>query len=165
VTRPEELDARSRRLRAALAAVLLASASASAAEMKRPMLCESREAAIVGYYNNDPGRPEGAVKRSTALERQETNSQWRIDPLPSGTEVLITRYGGTFQQIEEPEVWALESDPAAIGWLLKAKRSGGRSPETITITSATLHFVYSSQHVNPFYNRAAVWLGQCRTAP
>jgi hypothetical protein len=42
-------------------------------------------------------------------------------------------------------------------------RSGGRSPETITITSATLHLVYSSQQVNPFYNRAAVWLGQCRT--
>jgi hypothetical protein len=66
-----ELDPRGRRLRAALAAVLLASASASAAEIKRSMLCESREAAIVGYYNNEPGRPEGAVKRSTALERQD----------------------------------------------------------------------------------------------
>jgi hypothetical protein len=103
VTRPEELAARGRRLSAALAAALIISASASAAEMKRSMLCESREAAIVGYYNNEPGRPEGAVKRSTALERQETNSQWRVDPLPSGTEVLITRYSGTFQQIEEPE--------------------------------------------------------------
>jgi hypothetical protein len=36
---------------------------------------------IAGYYNKEFGRPDSAVKKSAALERQENSSQWRIDPL------------------------------------------------------------------------------------
>jgi hypothetical protein len=131
--------------------LLIEPAFASAAEIKRSLLCESSEAATVGYLNKEFGRSESAMKVSTPLERQKTGSQWRVDPLPSGNDVRVTRYSGTFQQIEAPEVWNLEVDPAGIGWLLvRAQRPAGFSPETITITKATLHFVYSTQHVNPF---------------
>lgn len=141
-------------------------ASGAASDLPGSLLCESNQAASAGYYNAEMGRPASAAKRSTALEQQPTVSQWRIDPLPSPTRARVTRYSGVTQQIESPEMWTVERDPVGIGWILfKAERPAGGSPETITITGATLHFVYSSQHVNPLYNRANIWVGQCRPSP
>jgi hypothetical protein len=135
-------------------------------DMPRSLLCESSEVAIAGYYNAEIGRPATASRQSTALERQPTPSQWRVDAVASTDLVRVTRYSGSTKQLESPEIWTGEGDPMGFGWLLlKAKRPPGQSPKTITVTHATLHFIYSTHHVNPFYNRANVWVGQCRSTP
>jgi hypothetical protein len=75
----------------------------------------------------------------------------------------VVRYSGSFQQIEAPEAWTVATDPAGTGLILTpAARLPGTSPDTITITLETFDFVYSSQHVNPLWNRASIWVGKCR---
>jgi hypothetical protein len=149
-----------------LAAGVLASllAVASSAAEGVVLLCESSEVAIAGYYNGTVGESQTAAKRSTALLRQPNTSQWRIEMEEAGARII--RFSGTTQTIEEPEQWSVAPGPLRSGFvLLPIGKPAGHSPETITITRKTLHFVYSSQHVNAFRNAANIWVGQCRIAP
>ena len=119
-------------------------------------LCESNESAGVGYYGTK------GEKMSGPLERQTQPSQWRIDFLPASTTARVTRYSGTLQQIDvPPRLWRVEA--ALMGAASSSSRRSGRgdATEVITFTGATGAFVYSTQHVNPLWNRASVWVGQC----
>ena len=131
------------------------------------LLCQSNEAAGVGYYHKEAGSPKTAEKVSGPLERQKNTSQWRIDLLPASTSARVTRYSGSFQQIDvPPSLWRVETDPMGTGLLLlPIERASGSSMEVITMTFATGAFVYSTQHVNALWNRASVWVGQCYRAP
>jgi hypothetical protein len=143
-----------------LMAHLTLSSPARAMTQTTAYLCESNEAASLGYYTVF-GKP--ADKVSGPVEQQKHASQWRIDLLPAAAQARITRYSSTLQQIDAPSsLWRMETDPMGTGLIfLPMERAQGTSPEVITITRETGGFVYSTQHVNPFYNRANVFVGQC----
>jgi hypothetical protein len=147
-----------------LMAHLTLSSPARAMTQTTAYLCESNEAASVGYYTEFGKK---ADKVSVPLKQQKNASQWRIDLLPASENARITRYSGALQQIDAPSnLWRIETDPLGTGLIfLPTERVRGTSMEIITITRETGAFVYSTQHVNPFWNRTNVFVGQCTEQP
>lgn len=130
--------------------------------VSQSLLCESDEFAKAGFWAERVG---GTLRKdSAALATEPRKSQWRIDLVPDERRATVTRFSGASQEVESPSVWRLEQDPRRTGFILvPAQRAEGTSPEAITITASTLEFVYATQHVNPLYNRATIWVGKCRT--
>ncbi|OGQ21287.1 MAG: hypothetical protein A3I05_06945 [Deltaproteobacteria bacterium RIFCSPLOWO2_02_FULL_44_10] len=119
-------------------------------------LCKSNKLVSGGFWNDITSK-KIEQKGYTNTESQTTT--WRIkikDDLAH-----ITRYSGASQTIEDPQVFQLEKTPIKDGLLLVSLRNAGVSPEVITIDPENGSFVYSTQHVNPFYNRTNVFYGEC----
>lgn len=122
--------------------------------------CSSDKVAAAGVWRT----PEGYLER-VGEERRSNTTTWRI--VVAGDQAVVARVDGTSGAVIDPEVWAVESSPwggmdDGTGLILTPlKRGPGVSPEAITIDERTSSFVYTTQHVNPFYNRANVFYGTC----
>jgi len=162
------MPARTYLLRRLFGVVLMVAAPSAAEAQITSLLCESNEAAVVGYYHTEAGSGKQAEKVGGPLERQKGKSQWRVDGVATATNVVrVTRYSGALHQIDVPtSVWRIETDPLGTGFiLLPTDRAQGAAMEVMTITLATGAFVYSTQHVNPLWNRTTIFVGQCYRAP
>jgi hypothetical protein len=118
-------------------------------------ICKSARLAAAGFWRD--WRANSIDKGVTVSTEAETTI-WRITVGNDMAEVI--RYTGATQEVENPKRFSAES--ASGGLLLIAKdRTSGESPEIITIDMSNSSFVYSSQHVNPLWNRANVFIGSC----
>jgi len=120
------------------------------------LLCKSDQLASGGFWRTSAA---GNVESGASIRREEKATTWRITLKRSVAEVI--RFSGASQTIEEPEVYSVE--PTSVGILLiYQNRASAASPQIITIDLTNSSFVYSSQHVNPLWNRANIFYGSCQ---
>lgn len=116
--------------------------------------CTSDQLAEAGFWRE---APSGGVSKSASITTQPGNSNWHIT-IQGGTARVLAA-GHSAPSGGGPQEFSVERTP--IGLLLLSKRATGESPQVITIDLSNASFVYSNQHVNPAFNRAAVWYGSC----
>lgn len=97
-------------------------------------------------------------------QRQSNMTTWRI--VIAGDQAVVSSVTGASGASVAPEVWSVERPlggmDGGLGLILVPRERGpGVSPEAITIDEKTSSFVYTTQHVNAFYNRANVFYGTC----
>jgi hypothetical protein len=120
------------------------------------ILCKSDQVAFVGFARS------GSMMATEygGIGKESTASTWRITIKGDMAEVI--RFSGATQTLEEPEVFSVERTFGG-GILLTFQSRGHRvSPQIITVDRANSSFIYSSQHVNPSYNRASLFYGSCQ---
>ena len=119
--------------------------------------CKSDQVASGGFWRT----PSGSTEEGGKLGKESNTTTWRISI--KGKTADVVRFAGATQSLDEPEVFDLEDTGG--GLLLTSRRGSGESPQIITIDLASSSFVYSSQYVSPFSNRANVFYGSCRASP
>ncbi|OGQ43057.1 MAG: hypothetical protein A2W61_01880 [Deltaproteobacteria bacterium RIFCSPLOWO2_01_44_7] len=119
--------------------------------------CKSNKVASGGFWNKDMRSERVGMKGYTNIESETTT--WRI--VIKNDLAHVTSFSGSTQTIEEPKVFQVEKTSIKNGLLLVSLRDSGVSPEIITIDPENGSFVYSTQHINLFHNRASVFYGEC----
>jgi hypothetical protein len=122
------------------------------------LMCTSDQLAAAGYWNG----PGSAVQQGALINRESNVNRWRITITRAGAEVI--RFSGTSQTIEKPELYTVEVTPAGGLLLIWKDRPEGFSPQIITIDTTTSSFVYTTQYVDLFMNRANVFYGVCQAS-
>lgn len=119
-------------------------------------ICKSNKISAGGFWND--------IKSMKVVKEGFTNTEtqtttWKIKMKDNLAEV--TRFSGSTGTIEDPQIFGVEKTPMTNGLLLVSQRNSGESPEVITIDPENGSFVYSTQNVNVFYNRANIFYGEC----
>lgn len=122
------------------------------------LMCTSDRLAAGGYWNG----PGSSVQQGALINRESNVNRWRITITRVGAEVI--RFSGTTQSIEKPELYTVEVTPAGGLLLVWKDRPEGFSPQIITIDTTTSSFVYTTQYVDLFMNRANVFYGVCQAS-
>jgi hypothetical protein len=118
-------------------------------------LCKSNYLAAAGFWRNFN---DSTIEEGIVISDESKTTTWRITL--KGITAEVIRYSGATETLEQPEIFSVE--PTIGGFLLISKqRSLGESTQIITIDVSSSSFVYSSQHVNPLWNRANVFYGTC----
>jgi len=120
-------------------------------------VCTADRQVVAGFYNNVT---LGSVQQSISVVKPVETATWRIS-VKSGS-ATVRSFSGP-QKLETSVTFSIER--TATGLILISKRPTRSSPEIITIDLTNASFVYSNQHVNQLFNRAAIWHGSCRPSP
>ena len=118
-------------------------------------LCKSARLAAAGFWQN--WRAD-TIDEGVTVNREAETTIWRITVRDKIAEVI--RYSGATETVETPKLFSAETASGGL-LLVSSDRASGESPEIITIDTSNSSFVYSSQHVNPLWNRANVFFGSC----
>lgn len=128
-------------------------------EVSEPLLCKSNEWAAGGFWRN----PRSVdIEKGARVATEPDTTTWRITIKGETAEVI--RFSGAMQTLEKPEVFSVELTTGGL-LLISKSRPHGVSPQIITIDLSNASFVYSTQHVNPLWNRASVFYGVCNPYP
>ena len=119
-------------------------------------LCRSDQLAAGGFWREAIG---SQPRQGTMSGRESTVTTWRITL--NGRSADVLRYSGATQTLEAPERYTVEERGTGL-ILIFTSRLVGDSLQTITIDRANSSFVYSTQHVNPLWNRVNVFFGTCQ---
>lgn len=117
--------------------------------------CKSDEVAAAGFWRDVTSN---SVKQQASVAKQSGTTYWRITL--KGRIAEVTGFSATTQTVDEPQMFTVEQTTGGL-LLIYRDRAPGESTQIITIDLGNGSFVYSSQHVNPFLNRANVWHGSC----
>lgn len=121
------------------------------------LLCKSDQMASAGFFRDIL---TSKVETQAYIHSESKPSVWKIKLKANSAEVI--RFSGAKETIEDVETYNVENTVS--GLLLTSQRlEQGTSPQIITIDNSNSSFVYSSQHVNPLWNRANVFYGSCAT--
>lgn len=118
------------------------------------IMCKCNDLASAGFRL----LASGDVRKYGSLGEEPTTT-WRITI--KGDVAKVVCFSGASQQIEEPELFSVERTLVGGLLLISKGRGYGHSPQVITIDPRNSSFVYSSQSVGPFSNRANVFYGSC----
>lgn len=124
-----------------------------------PLLCKSNEWTAGGFWRHVKSME---VEKGARIAKEPSITTWRITIKGEIAEVI--RFSGATQTLEEPEIFSVETTFGGL-LLMSKNRPYGVSPQIITVDTSNSSFVYSSQHVNPFWNRASVFYGACSPYP
>ena len=119
------------------------------------LLCKSDRLASGGFFRD---LKTSTVETVASIHHESKPTTWRITLKGNNAEVI--RFSGATETIEETETYTVESTLSGI-LLISQRIEQGTSPQIITIDKSNSSFVYTSQHVNPFYNRANIFYGSC----
>jgi hypothetical protein len=117
------------------------------------LVCTTTQFVAAGFYE-----ATGQITKQVIVSR-EPETRWRIEL--QGVHASVTRSSGAVKEIVT-ETFTIERTTR--GFLLVSQRDRGVSPQIITIDERNSSFVYSSQHVNPFWNRASIYYGSCEAS-
>jgi hypothetical protein len=129
----------------------------SPVKLEGTLQCKADQLAMGGFYRDIDSESVEQLAQLTT-ERHETT--WRITFQDDVAEV--TRFSGATETLEMPERFTVGQ--GFYGVILVSERAPHESPQTITIDPKNGSFVYSSQFVDPDYNRANVWYGRCTSS-
>lgn len=119
------------------------------------ILCKSDRIASAGFF---PDLKTGKVETVALIHHESKPSTWRI--ILKGNSAEVIRFSGATQTIEETEIYTVENTTGGI-LMISQRGEQGTSPQIITIDKSNSSFVYTTQHVNPFWNRANIFYGSC----
>ena len=111
------------------------------------IVCESGLADSTGYYTT----PGGTVLKSV-FKKQQERALWIITI--RGHEATVSGDQGDAKRFQ-----VTKRDQSG---LILVNIEGNVSTQVITIDPQNSSFVYSTQNVHPLWNRANVYVGQCR---
>ena len=120
-----------------------------------PLLCRSNKSASGGFWRDLRQVDEGA------RFGPQPETTWRVTIEDDIAEVV--RFSGATKTLEEPQYFTVGMTSG--GLLLTYNRSAFESSQIVTIDPRTSSFVYSTQHVGQFHNRASIFYGTCYAYP
>ena len=122
------------------------------------VICKANQLAAAGFWRNPPGEK---VYEGARIEKEPKPTYWRVAISAQTETAQVIRFNANLEALEAPVAFSAEPTPGGGFLFVKKTREPGTSPEIISIDPANSSFVYSSQHVNPMYNRANIWYGSC----
>ena len=123
------------------------------------MMCKAAHLAAGGFWSN---LSKKTVHEGARVEKESKPTFWRIAISDDVRSAQVSRFNANLEALEAPVTFGVEVTPHGGLLLIKTKRERGTSPETISIDVENSSFVYSSQHVNIWYNCANIWYGACK---
>jgi hypothetical protein len=117
--------------------------------------CRSSRVTAAGYWRDIH---KNSIDAGSMISSESEMSTWRIS-VKDNVGAEVTRYSGASQTVEKTQVFSAAFTSGGIQ--LISQHSPSESPEVITIDLGSSSFVYSTQHVNPLWNRVNVFLGTC----
>lgn len=122
------------------------------------VICKANQLEAAGFWRNPPG---DKVYEGARIEKEPKPTYWRVAISAQTETAQVIRFNANLEALEAPVAFSAETTPGGGLLFVKTTRQPGTSPEIISIDPANSSFVYSSQHVNPLYNRANIWYGSC----
>ena len=122
------------------------------------VICKASQLAAGGFWRSQSG---DKVHEGARIEKESKPTYRRVAISPQTETAVVIRFNANREALEAPVDFSAELTAGGGLLLVKKAREIGTSPEVISIDPVNSSFVYSSQHVNPLYNRANIWYGSC----
>jgi hypothetical protein len=117
--------------------------------------CKSSRVTAAGYWRDIH---KNSIDAGSVISTESEVSTWRIS-VKDNVGAEVTRYSGASQTVGKAQMFSAAFTTGGIQ--LISQHSPSESPEVITIDLDSSSFVYSTQHVNPLWNRVNIFIGTC----
>lgn len=117
--------------------------------------CKSDRVATAGFSTSVGDEGQQYSEFAGAYQEEDVTT-WRV-VLKGDAKADVTSFSGATQQVEPTAEFLVRRGSSHLLLLLVSDTS----TQTITIDQASSTFMYSSQSLNPLWNRAAVFIGSC----